>query len=297
MRSFPALLFALLAAAANALAIVLQRRAARTVPLAPGLRLSLFAQLLRRKAWLGGMAAVMAAACLQALALSQGAMAVVQPVFVLELPFALLLGGLLLGRKVTRPAWRGAVCIAAGLGLALAAAAPSPGTGRPPADRWTIALVCCLAVIAALAATALRHPEGGLRALCFGTTAAVGYALTAALMKDATHAWQDGGIAAFFLSWQTYGFALVGVLALFLLENAMQSGPLTASQPALTLGDALVSLALGITLYEERVRGGWWILPEALGAALVLYGAVTLSRVALARDLVVPDRPGEPARS
>ncbi|WP_235482268.1 DMT family transporter [Streptomyces roseoverticillatus] len=193
MRSFPAILFAVLAAVSNALAVVLQRRAARTVPLAPGLRLSLFAQLLRRKAWLGGMAAVMAAACLQALALSQGAMAVVQPVFVLELPFALLLGGLILGRKVTGPAWRGAVCIAAGLGLALAAAAPTPtpGTGRPPADRWLLAL-----------------------------------------------------------------------------------------------GDALVSLSLGITLYEERVRSGWWLLPEAAGAALVLYGAVTISRVALARDLV-----------
>ncbi|MGK5549678.1 DMT family transporter [Streptomyces sp. URMC 127] len=288
MRSFPAILFALLAAVSNGLAVVLQRRAARTVPLAPGLRLSLFAQLLRRKAWLGGMAAVMAAACLQALALSQGAMAVVQPVFVLELPFALLLGGLLLGRRVTAPARRGAVCIAAGLGLALAAAAPTPGTGHPPADRWLLALGCCAALVGALTATALRHPEGGLRAACFGTAAAVGYALTAALMKDATHAWQDGGAGAFFLTWQTYGFAVAGVMALFLLENAMQSGPLTASQPALTLGDALVSLSLGITLYEERVRGGWWILPEAAGAALVLYGAVTISRVALARDLVTP---------
>ncbi|GGY01891.1 hypothetical protein [Streptomyces hiroshimensis] len=34
MRSYPALLFALLAAVGNALATVLQRRAARTVPLA-----------------------------------------------------------------------------------------------------------------------------------------------------------------------------------------------------------------------------------------------------------------------
>ncbi|WP_223268047.1 hypothetical protein [Streptosporangium nondiastaticum] len=81
-------------------------------------------------------------------------------------------------------------------------------------------------------------------------------------------------------------------MALFLLENAMQSGPLTASQPALTLGDALVSLSLGITLYEERVRSGWWILPEAAGAALVLYGAMTISRVALARDLVTTARAG-----
>ncbi|MEU4846794.1 hypothetical protein AB0G18_17950 [Streptomyces gilvosporeus] len=51
----------------------------------------------------------------------------------------------------------------------------------------------------------------------------------------------------------------------------------------LTLGDALVSLSLGVTLFDERVRTAWWLVPEALGAALVLWGAVLLSRVALTR--------------
>ncbi|MBM4795828.1 DMT family transporter [Streptomyces sioyaensis] len=285
MSAWPSVLFALLAAASNALATVLQRRAARTVPLSAGLRLGLLVDLLHRAVWLGGMLAVVAAACFQALALSQGALSVVQPLFVLELPLALLIGRVLLGGRISRSGWVGVVLLVVGLGSALAAAAPTIGTDHAPFGRWVPALVVCAAVIATAVGAALRRGAGGMRAACFAGATAVSYALTAALMKDATHTWQAGGPGAFFTAWQTYGFAAVGILAIFLLENAMQSGPLTASQPVLTLGDALVSLSLGVTLYDERVRAGWWLLPEALGVALVLWGAVLLSRVALARDL------------
>ncbi|WP_310727342.1 DMT family transporter [Streptomyces sp. N2A] len=299
MATWPAVLFALLAAASNALATVLQRRAARTVPLARGLRVGLLVDLLHRAAWLGGMLAVIAAACFQALALSQGALSVVQPIFVLELPLALLIGRLLLGGRISRGGWTGVALIVVGLGSALAAAAPTIGTDHAPLGRWVLALAVCAAVVGTSVGAALRRGAGGVRAACFAAAAAVSYALTAALMKDATHAWQTGGPATFFASWQTYGFAVVGVLALFLFENAMQSGPLTASQPVLTLGDALVSLSLGVTLFDERVRTGWWLIPECAGIALVLWGALYLSRVALTRDVVtgqdtpsaVSDRP------
>ncbi|MCX5445593.1 DMT family transporter [Streptomyces nigrescens] len=285
MATWPAVLFALLAAASNALATVLQRRAARTVPLSAGLRLGLLVDLLHRAVWLGGMLAVVAAACFQALALSQGALSVVQPLFVLELPLALLIGRVLLGGQISRSGWIGVGLLVVGLGSALAAAAPTIGTTHAPFDRWVPALVVCAGVMATAVGAALRRGAGGVRAACFAGATAVGYALTAAMLKDATHAWQTGGPTAFFSTWQTYGFAATGVLAIFLLENAMQSGPLTASQPVLTLGDALVSLSLGVTLYDERVRTGWWLLPEALGVGLVLWGAVLLSRVALVRDL------------
>ncbi|MER6437889.1 MULTISPECIES: DMT family transporter [unclassified Streptomyces] len=278
--------FALLAAASNATATVLQRRAAQDVPLSEGFRARLFVDLLRRPAWLGGMAAVMAAACFQALALVNGALAVVQPIFVLELPFALLIGGLVLRRRVTRRGWTAVACIAAGLGVALGAAAPSPGTDQPSAGGWAMAVAGCVGVMAVAVRIALRRPAGRARAACFGSAAAIGYALTAALIKDATHAWQTGGVTGFFLAWQTYAFAAAGVCALFLLQNAVQSGPLVASQPALTLGDALVSLTLGVTLYAEQIRTGWWLVPEIAGAGLILYGAVLLARIPLAQTLV-----------
>ncbi|CAM5733785.1 hypothetical protein STENM223S_06389 [Streptomyces tendae] len=106
--------------------------------------------------------------------------------------------------------------------------------------HWIPALAGSVAAIAALVVAALRRPEGRGRAACFGLATAISYAMTAALMKTSMHTLDDRGVGAFFTTWQTYGFALFGVCALFFLENAMQSGPLVASQPALTLGDACV---------------------------------------------------------
>ncbi|MCK7622643.1 DMT family transporter [Streptomyces sp. RS10V-4] len=299
MGTWAAVLFALLAAASNALSVVLQRRAARTVPVSARLRLGLIADLLHRAVWLAGMLMVLPAACFQALALSLGALSVVQPIFVMELPLALLLGRLLLGglpRRVSRRGWAGVALLVVGLGTALAAAAPGAGRDHAPLGRWVPALVVCAVVISVSVAAGLRRGAGSVRAACFGAGTAIAYALTAALLKDATHAWQRGGAGEFFASWQTYGFVLTGMVALFLMENAMQSGPLTASQPVLTLGDALVSLSLGVTLFDERVRAGWWLLPEALGCGLIVWGAVLLSQVSLARDLVAGEAGERPAR-
>jgi hypothetical protein len=83
---------AVLAAGSNALGTVLQRRAALTVPVSTSLRLGLILDLLRRPVWLAGIAGVTASAILQALALASGSLAMVQPVFILELPLALVIG-------------------------------------------------------------------------------------------------------------------------------------------------------------------------------------------------------------
>jgi hypothetical protein len=65
---------------------------------------------------------------------------------------------------------------------------------------------------------------------------------------------------------------------MLLLEHALQGGPLIASQPALTLGDALVSFLLGVLIYEEHVRTGWWLLPQLLGVGLMVTGVFALTR-------------------
>ncbi len=50
-----------------------------------------------------------------------------------------------------------------------------------------------------------------------------------------------------------------------------------------------MSLALGVTVYAEYVRTGWWLVPQLLGAALVAAGVLALSRLPLARALVSED--------
>ncbi|MFD7409159.1 DMT family transporter [Streptomyces sp. NPDC059866] len=283
------IVFALCAAFSNAVATVLQRKAALTVPRSQGFRAGLMLDLLRRPVWLSGILAVIAAGVCQALALATGPLTIVQPLFVLELPLTLIVASFLMHRHLPGTGWLAVTVVVAGLAVALAAASPTGNRTHVALDRWIPALAVCMGTVVALALAALRRPEGRARAACLGAATAISYAVTAALMKASTHILDEQGLVGFFSAWQTYAFAATGVCALFLLENAMQAGPLVASQPALTLGDAMVSLALGITLYEEEIRSGWWLLPQLFGVALIAAGVLALSRIPLTQSLVAPD--------
>ncbi|CAL9606958.1 hypothetical protein SUDANB58_05554 [Streptomyces sp. enrichment culture] len=271
-------LLACVAAFSNALATVLQRRAALSVPQARGLRPGLVLDLLRRPVWLAGMLAVAVAGAGQAAALATGPLSLVQPLFVLELPLALLLASWMTGRRLPGTLWVAVAAVVAGLGLALTSAAPSGGVTEVSLARWVPVLAACGAAVLLLAGAGLRRPVGKARAGCLGAATAVCYALTAGLVKDSMRALDTDGVVGFLTAWQTYGFAAAGAGAVLLLEHALQGGPLIASQPALSLGDATVSLLLGLLLYREDVRTGWWILPQATGVALVAMGVVTLAR-------------------
>ncbi|MEV0035783.1 hypothetical protein AB0H70_07295, partial [Streptomyces sp. NPDC050804] len=91
-----------------------------------------------------------------------------------------------------------------------------------------------------------------------------------------------GGAAALFSSWQLYATAVAGVGALFLLQNALQAGWLAASQPMLTLGDALISITYGVLLFGETLRTGWWLVPQILAVGLIAVGCVDLAKSPLA---------------
>ncbi|MBC9725790.1 DMT family transporter [Streptomyces sp. TRM68367] len=271
-------LFALLAAGSNALATVLQRRAALTVPQSRGFRPGLVLDLLRRPVWLAGILAVIAAGVWQAAALATGPLSLVQPLFVLELPLALLLASLLQRQRLPGTMVLNVSVVVAGLGLALMSASPDGNRTHVSLDRWLPVLAGSAGAVLLLAVAGLRRPPGRARAGCLGAATAICFALTAGLMKTAVHILTDDGITDFFTAWQTYAFGATGVCAMLILEHAMQGGPLVASQPALTLGDATVSLLLGVLVYEEHVRAGWWVLPELLGVGLVAAGVFALAR-------------------
>ncbi|MFF7754684.1 DMT family transporter [Streptomyces sp. NPDC007971] len=270
-----AALFAVTGAASNAVGTAFQRKAASTSR-RTGVRL--LGELMRRPAWVIGMAGVIGAAVFQSLALVNGPLALVQPLFIMELPFALLVAGPLMHRRLPRSGWWGVGAVVAGLAVLLASAAPHGATSQAPLHRWVPAVGLCLGAMGAAVFLASRGRAGARRAALLAAASATGNALTAALLKSASGTFADHGFPAFLRSWQTYGFALTGAAAVLLLENALQAGPLAAAQPALTIGDAVISLALGMTLFDERVRTGWWLVPEACGAALIVVGVLVLSR-------------------
>jgi hypothetical protein len=188
----------------------------------------------------------------------------------------LLLASRLSHRKLPRLTWFAVVLVTVSLGAGLAAAAPSGEQASAPLHVWLLTLFAT-GCFEAVVITAGVRLHGNARGALFALAAACGYALTAALLKNAVAA-LSRGIVPFFTSWELYGTAIAGVGALFLLQNALQAGSLVAAQPPLTLGDALISVAYGVTLFGEQLRTGPWLIAEIVCVLLIAVGCVEISR-------------------
>jgi len=279
------IVLALLTAASNASASVLQRRAASQTKATKQLGgLSLIRDLARRRVWLAGIAMVIVASLLQAGALATGPIALVQPIFIVELPLTLLLSSWVWHRRLTPRTWAAVALVTVSLGTGLAAAEPSGAGNKASTGIWVLTLIATVGFMGVLVGAGVRF-SGEPRAALLGLAAACGYSLTAALMKEAVSA-LDQGVVAFFETWQLYGVAVAGVGSLLLLQNALQAGTLAASQPALTVGDALLSTVYGVMLYHEHLRLGWFLIPEIAALALITVGYIEIAKspVAMAHD-------------
>jgi drug/metabolite transporter (DMT)-like permease len=268
--------FALLTALFNGMASVLQRRAAATAPEDKALHLSLLSYLVRHKVWLAGVGMTIGAALCQATALATGPVALVQPIFIIELPFSLLVASMLSRRKLPRLTWWAVGLVTVSLGAGLAAAAPSGGSDTATISAWIPVLIVSACFEVAVITIGVQT-RGNSRAAALALAAACGYALTAALMKNAMAAFSQGPIP-FFTSWELYATAAAGVGSLFLLQNSLQAATLVASQPALTLGDALISVSYGVTVFGEVLRTGWWLAAEIIAVLAIAFGVIELSR-------------------
>ena len=120
-------LLAVLAACANATSSVLQRKAGRRVPQGENLSLRLIGSLLHQPVWFCGILAVTIGFLLQAAALGNGQLSVVEPVLVLELPFTLLLATRVFRARLHRREWGAAAAMSAGLAVMLYSLSPVGG--------------------------------------------------------------------------------------------------------------------------------------------------------------------------
>jgi drug/metabolite transporter (DMT)-like permease len=266
---------ALLAAATNACASVLQRIAnVAEVAANRGGLISLL-DLLRRPTWVAGLGFVILSFLLQAAALAKGELAEVQPLMSLELPITLLLGSAVFGRSLGARDWVDIAVMTLGMAVFLFALAPTGGDPAGPSGwEWGFAAGGTGAVVAVLVAAAVLS-RGNRRAAFFGTGAGVSFALTALFMAGAL---ADGGTEGLLSRWQTYLVVLAGLTAMVLLQVGLQAGTLVAVQPGLTLSDPVVAVVLGVVLFGEEVRTGNWIFVEVLSALAVGWGAVQLIR-------------------
>lgn len=272
-------LLALLAALSNAASSVLQRRANRDEVDSGGTGVRATLHLLRRPVWLAGLAAVMTSFGLQAGALAVGELSVVQPLLALELPITLLLAARVFRHPLSRREWLPIVAMSLGLALLLLSLAPSPGGAMPGTIAWVAGAGATGGLVVLLALLGLAS-RGNRRAGLLGVATGVAFALTAVFMSTGL----STGLPTALTRWQTYAMVAPGLGAILLLQSALQAGPLVTVQPGVTLSDPLVSVLLGVLLFDERARFGPWLVPELVAAAAIGWGTFQLSHSPVISD-------------
>jgi drug/metabolite transporter (DMT)-like permease len=272
-----AIVAALLAAALFAVATAFQHRCAGLVTVV-GRRGEFVTRTVRHPLWIVGLVANLAGLGLHALALRDGPLTLVQPLLVVGVIFTLPLRQVLEHRWPRRAeiCWSAALTLGLAVFLILATPANGPVQGADPEP----AVFCAAAIGLAVAgcAVAERRTAAATGAMLLGTAAGLLFAAAAALLKETTNMLSHGA-SAVFTTWPCYALVAVGGAGLLLSQYAYRAGPLSASLPAITAVNPIVSVVIGVAVFDEPFRAApGYLLGEVLGLALMAVAAVGLTR-------------------
>ncbi len=119
------------------------------------------------------------------------------------------------------------------------------------------------------------------RAALYGGAAAVTWALEATFIKATTDTLAQFGVAGTFTRWPVYALAIGGIAGVLLEQAALHVGPLRISQPVMVIVDPLVSIALSMWLFNEKLTSDALVLAVAAAAfAVMCVGVVLLTQTA-----------------
>ncbi len=272
------LLLSLAAAACYGASSVLQQREAHRAPSRMAMSLGLVGHLLRRPLWLLGNLLGFAGFALQFLALRHGSLALVQPLLVTGLVFALA-GAAILDHR--RPSWleiMWTVMTMGGLALFIAVSQPGPGLARGSNLGWAVlGLVTAISVGALILAARKRRQW---RALTLGVAAGLLGGVLAALIERTAHL-LDHGIVHAVTAWQPYALIVVGILGVVLTQSAYQAGDIRTSLPALTVTEPITAILIGQLLLGEQISVAGLAVPgEVVGLSLMAVGVFGLGQAA-----------------
>jgi drug/metabolite transporter (DMT)-like permease len=272
-------LFAFAAAFANALNVVTQHVASTAAPAKDkGWRLALY--LIRNPLWLFGVGAMIGSFVLQALALYNGRISVVQSVMVTELVFSLVIARVWLHRDVAPAAWASALLTSGGLALFLIMSQPKGGHPQVTAEAWLPALLACGGAVGLFSLLA-RGGSPVKRAALYAAASGIVWALLATFLKSATEVLGTKGLLSMLAQGAIYGVVAAGIVGTVLAQAALHVGPLSVSQPLMVIVDPFTSIVLGVWLFGERFVGGpGKIVGGAIGFGVMIVGVVFLARTA-----------------
>jgi drug/metabolite transporter (DMT)-like permease len=229
-----------------------------------------------QRMWLLGTAALLVGYVLQAGALDRGRLAVIQPLLVTTIVFALPLGWLLTNQHVGRREVGGAVVIVLGLAIFAIFGDPAGGEENAPNDEWAIAIVVLGAICGGLLVYG-RNSTPTKVAAVYGAVAGILFGLSAALTKPTVDFLHEG-VGVMLSHWQCYVLAVAGVLGFVLQQVSLGTGRLAPSVATVSVANPVVGVLLGVALFDERLSRPLWHVVVAIASLLLaLLGAVAIS--------------------
>jgi drug/metabolite transporter (DMT)-like permease len=272
-----AALLAILAAIFFALAATLWQRASLALGVEAGGPQTLL-RLLGSGVWLLGLVAQGAGVVLQAAALDRGRVAIIQPLLVTTIIWAMPLGYFLTNQVITTRHVLGAAIVVAGLAMFASFGDPAAGNDDAATSVWLSAFLVLGAVCAGLLLFA-RRGGLGVKAAVLGATAGVLYGVSATLMKPVVESLHDVGVGGVLESWEFWVMAGAGLIGFYIQQLSLATGRLVASVATVSAVNPVVSVLLGALVLQERLdKTPEWHAVVAVGAlSAALFGAILIA--------------------
>jgi drug/metabolite transporter (DMT)-like permease len=231
---------------------VAEQRGTKRVKRRRALSPRILLDLVRQPLWVAAIGAILVGFALQVVALTFGPLALVEPILVCDLIFAVLISAYL-RRRWDPVMLAGVAACSAGVAGFLVIARPSGGRS---AISFHVVLPLAAGLAAAVAGClAVARRNQNLRPLALALACGVSYGTAAFLVKLVT-AEAAGGLLRLLSHWPIYALAVVGPVGFVLNQDAFQQGTLLAPVLAIiTASDPLVSIALAYFWLHEKLSG------------------------------------------
>jgi drug/metabolite transporter (DMT)-like permease len=270
---------------------VAEQRGTKRVKTERALSPKILLDLVREPLWVMAIGGSVVGFGLQVVALKYGPLALVEPLLVCDLIFAVIINSYL--RHRFDPVILGGV---------LATAAGVAGflvIGRPSAGKSTVGFIVVLplavgliACVAGCLAIAQRNKD--LRPLALALACGICYGTSAFLVKLVVSD-VSGGLPHLLTDWPIYALAVVGPAGFVLNQNAFQQGTLLAPVLAIiTACDPIISIALAYLWLNETLSSS----PAAIAGEFIALAVMVTGIVVLAHHspMVVHKLAADPAQ-
>jgi hypothetical protein len=281
-------LIAVVAAVVSALflgiASVADQRSTKQVQTRKALSPRIFADLARQPLWLAAILANIVGFALQVTALSFGSLALVQPLLVGDLVWAVLISWYLRKRaNIQRPGGPRADAImfcgvgATTIGVAGFLAIGRPSAGNNHASLGTLPQLVIFLIIVVGGCLLLGAKKPNLQPLALAVACGVCYGVAAFSVKLVT-AEVGHGPGELFTDWPIYILLVVGPAGFLLNQDAFQEGTFLAPvQAILTSADPVISIALGILWLGVHVRNTPGAIAGQVASLLVMIAGIVVT--------------------